>query len=129
MISEKSILAAITTYFAANNALDVEGFVDIFAPDASLYNVAEVSPVSGQEAIRKVAEQTLLPFQETHVSMERVFIAGNGAAVFYTGQLTAKNGRTAQIEGIDVFEINEEGKIQTLRFYLNPAPVLALFQE
>lgn len=129
MVSEKIILETITTYFAANNAQDVEGFVNIFAEDASIYNAGEVSPVSGREAIRQVAEQTLLPFQETNVSMERVFIADNGAAVFYTGQLTARNGRSAEIEGIDVFEINAAGKIQTIRFYLNPAPVLALFQE
>ena len=129
MLSEKIILEALTTYFAVNNALDIEGFVNIFAADASMYNAAEISPVSGREAIRQVAEQTLLPFQEANVTMERVFIAGNGAAVSYTGQLTAKNGRTAEIEGIDVFEINAEGKIQTIHFYLNPAPVLALFQE
>ena len=128
MISQEVIRTAITNYFAVNNALDVEGFVNAFAADASIYNAGEVSPLTGRDAIRQVAEQSLLPFQEGSVAIERIFIVENGAAVFYKGHLTAKNGRRAEIEGIDVFEINAEGKIQVIRFYFDPAPVLALFQ-
>jgi steroid Delta-isomerase len=129
MISQESIRAAITTYMAANNARDVEGFINIFAADASLYNVAETSPITGRDAVLQVAQQSLVPYQEVSAMIERFFIAGNGAAVFYTGHLTAQNGRTAPIEGIDVFEINDEGKIQSLRFYLDPTLVAALFHD
>jgi steroid delta-isomerase len=129
MVSQEVILKTITAYFAANNALDVEGFVNAFAPDATLYNAGEVSPVSGQKAVRHVAEQSLLPFQKMEVQIERTFIAGNGAAVFYTGFITAKNGKRAQAAGIDVFEINDDGKIQSLRFYFDPAPIMALFED
>src|SRR5689334_20188867 len=110
MVSQEIIQAAITTYFAANNALDVDGFVNAFAEDASIYNAGEISPITGREAIRQVALQSLTPFQEGSVTMDRVFIVGNGAAVFYSGHLTAKNGRKANVEGIDVFEVNDEGK-------------------
>jgi steroid delta-isomerase len=128
MASQEFILKTITAYFAANNALDVEGFVNAFAPDAALYNAGEVSPISGQEAVRQVAEQSLIPFQKMEVQIERTFIMGNGAAVFYTGSMTAKNGRRAQAAGIDVFEINDNGKIQSIRFYFDPEPIIALFQ-
>src|SRR5690242_4196467 len=110
MVSQEVILKTITAYFAANNALDVEGFVNAFAPNASLYNAGEVSPISGQKAVRQVAEQSLIPFQKMEVQIERTFIMGNGAAVYYTGFITAKNGRRAQAAGIDVFEINDDGK-------------------
>jgi steroid Delta-isomerase len=127
MVSQEVILKTITAYFAANNALDVEGFVNAFASDAVLYNAGEVSPISGQEAVRQVAEQSLIPFQKMEVQIERIFIMGSGAAVFYTGSITAKNGRKAQAAGIDVFEINDDGKIQSIRFYFDPAPIAALF--
>jgi steroid delta-isomerase len=129
MTSEEVIQATITAYFAANNALDVEGFENAFAPDALLYNAGETSPISGREAVRQVAEQSLLPFQKMEVQIERCYIVGNGAAVSYVGQIVAHNGREAQIAGIDVFEINDDGKIQTIRFYFDPAPILALFQN
>ncbi|GHO47058.1 nuclear transport factor 2 family protein [Ktedonospora formicarum] len=130
MVSQKVIRAAIEAYFSANNALDVEGFVNAFAPDASMYNVAEISPITGHEAIRQVARQMLLPCEETAVTMDKIFITGNGAAIFYSGHLTAKNGRTAQVEGIDVFEVNDEGKIQSIRLYFGPNPaVAALYEE
>ncbi len=129
MVTQEMIKEAIASYFAANNALDLEGFVNIFAEDAALYNVAETSPLVGRDAVRSVAEQSIAPFQETHVELERIFIAGNGAAVFYSGQATAKNGRRTRLEGIDVFEINERGKIQNIRFYLDLAAVMALFDE
>jgi len=128
MVSEGIIRATIAGYFAANNALDVEGFVNAFAPDASLYNAGEVSPISGREAVRHVAEQSLLPFHHMNVAIERLFIMDNGAAAFYTGSITAQNGREAQIAGIDVFEINDNGKIQNIRFYFDPAPIMALFE-
>jgi hypothetical protein len=30
------------------------------------------------------------------------------------------------VEGIDVFEINEAGQIQAIRFYWDPAPLYAI---
>ena len=52
-------------------------------------------------------------------------IAGNGAAVKWTGRGVSKAGRKVQFEGIDVFEINEAGKIQTVHAYWNPAEMVA----
>lgn len=129
MVSQNNIRNTINAYFAANNARDVDGFVSAFAADAYLYNAAETSPITGRDAVVQVAEQSLLPYREVSATIERIFIAGNGAAVFYTGHLTAQNGRTAPIEGIDVFEINDEGKIQSIRFYLDPTLVIALFHD
>jgi steroid delta-isomerase len=126
MVSQEIIRSTITTYFAANTALDVEGFVNAFAPAASVYNAAEISPLIGLDAVRQVAEQSLVPFQELHARIERVFIIEDGAAVFYTADMTAKNGRKAQVEGIDVFEVNSDGKIQSIRYYFDQALMLAL---
>lgn len=129
MVTQEMIKGAIASYLAANNALDLESFVNAFAEDAALYNVAEISPLVGQEAVRRVAEQSLAPFQKMQVKPERIFITGNGAALFYSGQATLKNGREMHLEGIDVFEINEPGKIQSVRFYLDMAAVMALADE
>src|SRR5690349_13766737 len=83
MVSQEVILTATTNYFAADNAIDVDGFVNAFAADASIYNAGEVSPLTGRNAIRQVADQSLLPLPEGSVAIERIFIVENGAAVFY----------------------------------------------
>lgn len=127
MVSQEVIRTAIMNYFAANSALDVERFVSVFAADASLYNIGEISPVTGYDAIRQAAEQMLAPYSQLRATINRIFMSREGAAVFYTAHLTAKNGRTATVEGIDVFEINSEGKIQAIRYYIDSTPVLALF--
>jgi len=54
-----------------------------------------------------------------------VFIAGNGAAVKWTGKGTSTSGHEVRFEGIDVIEVNEEGKIQTVHAYWNPAEMIA----
>ena len=100
----------------ANNALDVEGFVDAFAPNAAMYNTPGAPPITGQDAIRQVAQRFMAPYREMNATQDRVFISGNGAAVLYSAQFTAKNGRTASVQGIDIFEVNDQGKIQVIRY-------------
>ncbi|NEO03671.1 MAG: ketosteroid isomerase, partial [Moorea sp. SIO3I7] len=40
-------------------------------------------------------------------------------------QVSAKNGREATAEGISVFEINDDGKIQQVLSYWNEAEMMA----
>lgn len=129
MVSQKDIQGAINTYFAANNALDVDGFVDAFAPNASMYNNPGAPPITGQDAIRQVAQRFMAPYSQMNATQDRVFISGNGAAVVYTAQFTAKNGRTASVQGIDIFEVNDQGKIQVIRYYWDPTPLAAILRD
>jgi steroid Delta-isomerase len=56
---------------------------------------------------------------------DQVFIAGNQAAVKWTATGVSKRGNNVRFEGIDVFTINEAGKIQELQAYWNPAEMVA----
>ncbi len=129
MVTQEVIQAAITAYFAANNALDVDAFADAFALNACMYNPVGTPPITGQDAIRQAAQHFMAPYHGMNATMDRLFISGNGAAVLYTAHITVKNGRTASVEGIDVFEVNDEGKIQVIRYYWDPSPVLALLRD
>lgn len=126
MISQETIRATVASYFAANEALDVERFISAFAPDATFYYAGPVSPVSGPQAVRQVAEFSLAPFSALKATINHIFCVENGAAVSYTVQLTGKNGRTASSEGIDVMEIDSAGKITSIRFYMDPETLLPL---
>src|SRR5262245_40803658 len=127
MVSPEVIQAAVANYFAANGERDVERFVAAFAPDAAMYNADEVSPIRGHSAIRQAAQQMLEPYSELSATIDRIFTSTDGAAVAYTARLTARNGRTATVEGIDVFTINSDGMIQAISYFVDSAPMLALF--
>lgn len=128
MVVKETIQTAITSYFAANNALDANAVAELFAPDARMERVPAIPPVEGQETIREAYRPLFNVFSRSDVTAVNTFIFGNGAAVLYHGEFTAKNGPSAAMEGIDGFEINEAGQIQAIRFYWDSAPLYALLQ-
>lgn len=121
--------SAIAAYFEATNSLDVDTYVDVFAPDGEMHSPPGSAPIVGREAIREVARRLFAPYRAISATADRVFVSGNGAAVVYTARFTSRNGRTATVDGIDVFEVNDDGKIQVARYYWDPTPILALLQE
>jgi len=52
-----------------------------------------------------------------------------GVSQLVIGRGTGKNGRQVIFEGIDVFEINQDGKIQTMWGCWDPAAMMAQLQR
>ncbi|MDT4896090.1 MAG: hypothetical protein QOH25_1167 [Acidobacteriota bacterium] len=127
-MSPEIISRAIKAYFAAIRAMDAESWIATFAPDASSYDPVGAPPTTGHEALRQFFAAIVGAFEKVGLSEDHIFIAGNGAAVKWTGRGKGKNGREVRFEGIDIFELNEEGLIQTIRAYWNPAEVMMQLQ-
>jgi steroid delta-isomerase len=83
---------------------------------------------AGRDAIRKFFEGMGSATEQVTIKPDHIFIAGDSAAFKWTAQLTAKHGQSVSFEGIDVIRVNDEGKIQTLHAYWDPAPVLAVLR-
>lgn len=128
MVAKEMIQSAIAGYFAANNMLDADAIAELFASNARMERVPGTSPIEGKEAIRQAYRQLFSTFSQSDVTAINTFIFGNGAAILYRGEFTAKSGKSAAVEGIDVFEINEAGQIQAIRFYWDPAPLYVILQ-
>ena len=128
MVTKEMIQSVVAGYFAANNRLDADAAAELFAPDARMERTPGTPPVEGRETIRQAYRQLLSAFLRSDMTALNTFIAGNGAAVLYRGEFTARNGASAVVEGIDVFEINEAGEIQAIRFYWDPTPLHALLR-
>jgi steroid Delta-isomerase len=128
MASKESIQSAIAAYFGALRAMAPNGFADAFAPNGVTHDPVGTPPHMGRDAIRQFLQGILDGCVQFGLSEDHVFIAGNSAAIKWSGHLTAKNGRSIAFEGVDVLEVNDEGKIQMVRAYLDPAPVLAVLQ-
>lgn len=119
----------VADYFAALRAMDVAAWVSTFAEDGISYDPVGAPPSKGHDGLRQFLEGIAGAFERVGLFEDHVFINGNEAAVKWTGRGTGKNGREVTFEGIDVFEINDEGKIQTLRAYWNPAAMMAELQS
>ena len=124
-ISPDKISRAVRAYFLAIRAMDAEAFANTFAEDGTTYDPVGTPGVTGRDAIREFLASICKNFKSVALTEDSVFVAGNGAAVKWTGKGTSANGKEVNFEGIDVFEVNEEGKIQTLRAYWNPAEMIA----
>ena len=123
-VAPDKISRAVRAYFLAIRAMDAEAFANTFAEDGTTFDPVSSPGITGREGIREFLESICKNFKSVGLTEDSVFVAGNGAAVKWTGSGTSINGSEVKFEGIDVFEVNEDGKIQTLRAYWNPAEMM-----
>lgn len=124
-VSPDKISRAVRAYFLAIRAMDPEAIANTFAEDGTTCDPMGAPPISGRAAIREFFVSIFKNFKSAALTEDSVFVAGNGAAVKWTGSGTSAGGKEVNFEGIDVFEINHDGKIQSLWAYWNPAEMIA----
>jgi len=124
-ISPDRVSRAVRGYFLAIRAMDPQAFANAFAEDGTTYDPVGTPGITGRQAIREFLESICQNFKTVGLTEDSVFVAGNGAAVKWTGKGTSSGGREVNFEGIDVFEVNQDGKIQTIHAYWNPAEMIA----
>jgi len=124
-MSPEVVAKTVKAYFAALRAMDQQAWVNTFAEDAVSYDPVGAPPINGHQKLGEFFQTITAAFKEVGLTENDVFIAGNHAAVKWTGKGTSKQGRTVRFAGIDVFTINEAGKIETLYAYWNPAEMVA----
>jgi steroid Delta-isomerase len=124
-MSPDLVARAVKAYFEAIRAMDQKAWVNTFAEDAVSYDPVGAPPTQGHQKLGEFFQAITAAFKKVGLTEDQVFIAANSAAVKWTGRGTSKQGNEVHFEGIDVFEINEDGKIETLRAYWNPAEMMA----
>jgi steroid delta-isomerase len=127
-MSPETIKQVIVDYFAATRAMDLEAWLATFADDAISYE-PETSPLASYAALSQFFQNIAGLFEQVGLTEEDIFITGNQAAVKWKGQGVGKNGKAVIFEGIDIFEVNNAGKIQKMWGYWNPAAMMAQLQE
>ena len=124
-MSPEVVSKAVKAYFAALRAMDQQAWVNTFAEDAIDYDPVGAPPIEGHQKLGEFFQTITAAFKEVGLTEDQVFIAGNAAAVKWTGRGVSKQGKKVHFEGIDVLEVNEAGKIQTVHAYWNPAEMVA----
>src|SRR2546427_7177155 len=119
-ISPDRISRAVRAYFLAIRAMDPDAFANTFAEDGTTFDPVGTPGITGRDAIREFLQSICKNFKSVGLTEDAVFVAGDAAAVKWTGHGTSANGKDVKFEGVDVIEVNEDGKIQTVRAYWNP---------
>jgi len=124
-----TVKATVTRLLDAMKERDFDTWLTCFATDVKSYNPVGTPPLQGQEAMKKVFQNTVGGFTEWKLTVESMFVAGNEAAVKYSATGKMKNGKLVVIDGINVYEVNDQGKVQTVRGYWHPAEVAAQMKK
>lgn len=127
-MTSENVPAVVARYFSAIGEMDPDAWVACFAEQGTSYEPGSPTPLQGHVALRQFLVNVLGAFQTIAMVEDHVFLSGNRVAVKFTGHGTGKNGRAVVFEGIDVFEINQEGKIQTMWGYWDPTAMVAQLQ-
>ena len=124
-VSADRVSRTVRAYFLAIRAMDAEAFANTFAEDGTTRDPVSAPAITGRESIRGFLQSICDNFKSVSLEEESIFVAGNGAAVKWIGKGTSNNGKEVRFEGIDVFEVNEDGKIQNVWAYWNPQEMIA----
>ncbi|HEY0386287.1 MAG TPA: nuclear transport factor 2 family protein [Pyrinomonadaceae bacterium] len=129
LVEQASVEKVVADYFAAIRAMDASAWVSTFAADGVSYDPVGAPPAEGHKGLRQFFEAIAGAFEKIEFFEDHVFICGRRAAVKWSARGVGKSGREVTFAGIDVFEVNDEGKIQNLWGYWNPAAMMAQLQS
>jgi len=116
--------AAVADYFRTLSSRDKNAWVALFDKSAVVHEPVGATPAEGREGLEEVWQVFTGPFASLTVLVDEVFYSGSGAAARWSARASVTGGRSTDFSGITVFEVDDEGRIQTVMSYWDPAAVL-----
>lgn len=125
----EQIEAVIEEVFTRLVAFDAEGVVSHFAADAVIEDPVGTPPIQGTQAITAYLQTFPALFSQMKLYSLDVKVRGREAAVNWRLRFKTKTGNVFFLEGIGLFEFNQEGKIQSEREFFDLEYFLAQLQQ
>ncbi|WP_334143178.1 SgcJ/EcaC family oxidoreductase [Rhabdothermincola sp.] len=121
MPSPEEIRAVVTRYLEAMSAGDKEGYVALFAPDATIEDPVGTDVHRGHDEIRAFWDMVhTLSSSITLVPTGPARVAGREVA-FPMQAISDVGGSKVVVDIIDVFALDDEGRITSMRAFWDPA--------
>lgn len=125
MPSPEQVRAVVDDYLASFPKKDRDAFLACFADDAKQVDPVPSPPNIGKEAIGQFWDNIVSMADNMEPQLDRVNVCGNEAAVVFTMNARTGDGGGA-IDIVDILEVNDDGKIASLRAYWDPAAMRPL---
>jgi uncharacterized protein (TIGR02246 family) len=128
-LTPEQIEALVTEVFEKFAAFDAQGTAALYAPDGTIEDPVGTPPVQGTQAIIAYLETFPTILNEIRIQSFDVTVAGQEAAIKWRLRFKTKTGNVFFVDGIGIFRINENGKVQSDREYLDYAYFLSQLQQ
>jgi steroid delta-isomerase len=128
-LTPEQIEAIATDVFNKFAAFDAQGTAALFAPDGTIEDPVGTTPVQGTQAIIAYLETFPTILNEIRVQHFDVTVAGQEAAIKWRLRFKTKTGNVFFVDGVGIFKINPDGKVQSDREYFDYAYFLAQLQQ
>jgi ketosteroid isomerase-like protein len=125
-MTPETVRKAVAEYFVALRAMNPDAWAATFAAEGTTEDPAGSPPVKGHAALKQRATAMWAPWVRIALRETEVFVAANEAAIKWTGEGRAKNGRDFRFEGIDIIAVDEQGKVQSVRGFWDTSILVEL---
>ena len=128
-LTPEQIEAIVTDVFNKFAAMDAQGVASLYAPDGTIEDPVGTTPIQGTQAIIAYIETYPTILNEIRVQAFDVTVAGQEAAIKWRLRFKTKSGNVFFVDGIGIFKINDQGKVQSDREYFDLAYFLSQLQQ
>jgi steroid Delta-isomerase len=128
-VTPEQIEAIVTEVFNRFAAFDAQGTADLYAPDGTIEDPIGTPPIQGTQAIIAYLETYPTILNEIRVQAFDVTVCGQEAAIKWRLRFKTKTGNVFFVDGIGIFKINENGKVQSDREFFDLAYFLSQLQK
>jgi len=128
-LTPEQIEAIVTDVFNKFAAMDAQGTANLFAPDATIEDPVGTTPIQGTQAIIAYLQTFPTILNEIRVQSFDVTVAGQEAAVKWRLRFKTTTGNVFFVDGIGIFRVNEQGKVQSEKEYFDLAYFQAQLQQ
>jgi steroid Delta-isomerase len=121
---DSRVESAVSDYFRTISTRDKSAWIALFDKSAVVHEPVGATPAEGREGLEQVWQVFTGPFATLTLASDEVFYSGSGAAARWSATASAVTGNSTGFAGITVFEVDQDGRIQTVMSYWDPAAVL-----
>ena len=116
MPSPEQVQAAIDAYVAAYQENDRDAFLDAFATDGVIVDPVGTPPHAGRDARGAFWDTVHQLTERMTFDVKDVTVCGSEAAMVFR-ILAGNDDGQIQIDAVDVFEVDDDGKVTLMKAY------------
>ena len=120
---------SVRSYFNALNSIDRSAFLSCFSSGAVARDPYGGPVFEGPDGLNKLFDGMERTWSEFGMEPQAAFAGGNRLAVPWATSAVTKKGKRAEFSGVNVFTLDEDGKIIELDAYWNFKAMLAQIRE
>ena len=123
-MNREKVQELVDGYYAALRNRNLDDWLELFASDIIAYTPVGAPGTEGHDGMRLAFKTITGTFKKIDIQVESMFFGGSTAAVKWTARGLGHNDENVTFEGINVFEVDIQGKIWRIHAYWDPEAMM-----